>query len=111
MPKINPKAASLAALVALPLSFAAPAAEADSVSSLNCVGARGSASCVAVRRGEITNPHIRAVPQPVSEEERARAEARDKRWVERCRPIIRQDEFGVPRYTYAARGCESGRLD
>jgi len=57
------------------------------------------------------NPHILAVPPPMSADERAAAEARDRRWVERCRPVIRQDEFGVPRYVYAARGCEYGQRD
>ena len=58
-----------------------------------------------------SNVHIVAVPQPISVDERAAAEARDRRWVARCRPVIRQDEYGVPRYVYAARGCEYGRLD
>jgi len=54
---------------------------------------------------------ILAVPPPISAEERAAAEARDRRWVERCRPVIREDEFGVRRYVYAARGCEYGQRD
>ena len=51
------------------------------------------------------------MPQPQSAEERAAAEARDRRWVARCRPAIRQDHYGMPRYSYAAPGCEYGVLD
>ncbi|MGH6770210.1 MAG: hypothetical protein ACRECO_14435 [Xanthobacteraceae bacterium] len=102
-------AAGIAALAALPLSFTAVGA--DSVRTFSCVRAGGAVSCTATRRNGSFNPHIRTVEPPVSDEDRAKAEARDRRWVERCRPIIRQDELGVPRYAYAAQGCEFGRLD
>lgn len=104
-------AASLAALAvgaALPLNIAP--ARADSAYTLGCVGTRGSVSCVAAKGGR-SNPHIIKVPEPVSDEERAAAEARDRRWTARCRPQVRQDGYGVPRYVYAAQGCEYGRLD
>jgi hypothetical protein len=51
------------------------------------------------------------VQGPASPEEVAAAEARDRRWAERCDPVIRQDRYGMPRYTYGAPGCEYGRLD
>ena len=101
------------ALAALALSMTAPArAESGAVAGgVSCFGSIfGSRTCV-WNKGPMQHPHIRTVPQPTSAEERARADARDKRWVERCSPRIRQDEFGVPRYVYAARGCEYGRLD
>jgi hypothetical protein len=47
----------------------------------------------------------------LTDEDVAGAEARDRRWVERCSPLIRQDHFGMPRYSYSAPGCEFGRLD
>jgi len=47
----------------------------------------------------------------VSEQDTAEQERRDKAWQARCKPVIRQDQFGVPRYIYAAHGCEYGRLD
>jgi hypothetical protein len=102
-------AAGLAALAALPLSLTP--APADSVKTFSCVGSRGAVSCTATRRDGPFNPHIVAVPAPATEEERAQADARDRRWVERCRPAIRQDALGVPRYVYSAPGCEFGRLD
>jgi hypothetical protein len=40
----------------------------------------------------------------------ARAGA-DHKWEERCRPTIAQDRYGVPRYQYAAPGCEFGIID
>ena len=110
MPKNIANAAGLVALAALTLSMAAPAAKADTIPSLNYGGARAS-TCAGICRGEPSGPHIVHVPQPESAEARALAEARDRRWIERCRPVIRQDEYGVPRYTYAARGCEYGRID
>jgi hypothetical protein len=48
------------------------------------------------------------VPQPANAEDRAHAAEEDRRWVERCRPTLRQDRYGVPRYQYARPGCEFG---
>jgi hypothetical protein len=31
--------------------------------------------------------------------------------MDRCRPSVRQDRYGVPRYHYAARGCEFGVIE
>jgi len=56
------------------------------------------------------NPHVIPVPQ-ATEDELAAMQARDSRWVARCRPQIRQDRYGMPRYIYAAPDCEYGRLD
>lgn len=33
---------------------------------------------------------------------------RDRLWVERCKPRIATDEYGVDRYVYALPGCEYG---
>lgn len=82
----------------------------ERATTVHCIGRWGSVSCIRFRRAWI-HPHIARVPQPVSEQDRADAEARDRRWVERCQPVIRQDQYGMPRYTYAAAGCEYGRLD
>jgi hypothetical protein len=85
--------------------------------TLSAIGpiATGPASANDVRAQSIfgapINPHISYSPQPISDAARARAEDRDRRWMERCRPVIRQDEHGVERYTYAAAGCEFGRIE
>jgi hypothetical protein len=36
---------------------------------------------------------------------------RDKRWLARCNPVIRQDRYGVERYSYSASGCEFGKSE
>ena len=97
----------VAATLAASAAGAVPAA-ADYMGSTNCVGARGMSSCI-TKWGEGGDPHIIEVPQPLSEDERASAAARDRKWVARCKPVIHQDRYGVPRYYYAAPGCEFGR--
>jgi hypothetical protein len=67
-------------------------------------------SCQRIFRTVRKNPHVIDVPQ-ASGDQLAAAEARDRRWVAHCRPTIRQDAYGMPRYSYAAAGCEYGRLD
>src|SRR5882672_6259044 len=84
-----------AALASLMLPVAPSPAQADTVRTLNCVGGPGSVSCVATRRSG-GNPHITRVPPPVSEQETLEQQQRDKLWQAHCRPIIRQDHFGVP---------------
>lgn len=74
-----------------------------------CVGGGGSFNCV-VRWGEAGDPYIRTVPEPADETERTRAAERDRKWEQRCKPVIAQDAYGVPRYQYAAAGCEFGVL-
>jgi hypothetical protein len=51
------------------------------------------------------------VPQPDNEADKERAAARDHKWIERCRPTIAQDHYGVPRYHYVAEGCEFGVIE
>jgi hypothetical protein len=86
------------------------AARADGMIVGGCVGGQGSLNCVA-RWGEAGDPYIRKVPEPADDAERARSTQRDQKWEARCRPIITQDYYGVPRYRYAARGCEFGVIE
>ncbi len=85
-------------------------AYADGIAVGGCVGSQGSLSCVA-RWGEAGDPYVRKVPEPADEVERARSAEREHKWQERCRPTIAQDRFGVPRYQYAAPGCEFGIIE
>jgi hypothetical protein len=92
---------------------AAPSAaetETGGFETSNCFGTRRAESCVFSYRGPRFNPYVIQVP-PLNEQDRAAAEARDRRWVARCQPTVRQDALGVPRYIYAAPDCEYGRLD
>ena len=91
------------------LAQAQAQAQADGTSTFNCVGTRGSESCVSSRRQGITSPYVIPVPGPRTEQEIAESQQREKLWEARCKPVIRQDEFGVERYVYVARGCEFGK--
>ncbi|MGB6343719.1 MAG: hypothetical protein WBG15_13445 [Xanthobacteraceae bacterium] len=82
-------------------------AQADGLAAGGCVGGGSSLNCVG-RWGEAGNAYIRTVPQPADETERTRAADRDRKWEARCKPVIAQDRYGVPRYQYAAPGCEFG---
>jgi hypothetical protein len=104
------------AACAVTLSFAT-STHADTISVTGCVWApsglfwgAATGGCVE-RHGEAGDPYVRTVPQPTDEIEKARATERDQKWLQRCRPIIAQDRYGVPRYHYAARGCEFGIIE
>ncbi len=103
---VNAAVAGLAIMASL--TAVAPA-QADSLRSTSCVGAGGSFSCVSVRRGSVPNPHI--IPVQPTTEEIAAAEQRERQWVARCRPSLRQDNYGVSHYVYAAPGCEFGKTE
>lgn len=104
----------LAALALLALSMMSAPARSESplegVQTTNCFGTFITESCV-TSFGPRRSPNVIAVPAAATPEERTAMEARDRRWTERCRPVIRQDRYGMPRYSYAAPGCEFGRLD
>lgn len=74
----------------------------------SCVFHGGAGHCVHQFRygARGNNPLSLREPSP---EDIAEAREREKRWVARCRPTLRQDVYGVSRYVYAARGCEYGR--
>ena len=95
------------AIVAFALAAMWSTAHADGVAAGGCVGDWNSLNCVA-RWGEPGNPYVRTVPQSADEAERTRAAERDRKWEARCKPVIAQDRYGVPRYRYAAPGCEFG---
>ena len=83
--------------------FAVEPAHAGGYDNLSCAGSPYFFSCV--RRWDIFPPE-RLVPDP---QEQAEAAERERRWLARCRPVVKQDQFGVGRYRYAAPGCEFGR--
>jgi hypothetical protein len=90
------------------VSSAAPSqARAQEIESGGCVGSAFAYNCVD-RWGPTGDPFIRIVPPPTDAAERARASERERRWVDRCRPVIDHDRYGVARYRYAMPGCEFG---
>jgi len=56
-------------------------------------------------RGYGSLHHLRPTP-----EDDAAAAERERRWAAHCRPVVKQDALGVPRYQYAAPGCEFGKF-
>ena len=108
----------IAAVTALALIGTA-SAQAGGVTTTDCVydlsggwrhGA-GGVSCVQVWRDGQVNGHVIQVPQAQSDEDKTRADEHDRLWKARCRPVIQQDQYGVPRYHYAAPGCDLGKYE
>ncbi len=79
---------------------------AGGVSDTNCISTWQGFDCV-TRWGPPRDPTVRLVPEP-GEEEKARMTAHDRRWLARCRPVVKYDHNGVARYHYSAPGCEFG---
>jgi hypothetical protein len=100
-----PAACAVAALTVS--AFVLTSADADTLVVGGCVGGGGAANCV-LRVGPAGDPYIRLVPAPETDAEKERSAERDRKWIDRCRPVIAQDHYGVPRYHYAAPGCEFG---
>jgi hypothetical protein len=107
---LSPQSWAAIGLSAATLLVILSAAYADGIAVGGCVGSRGGLSCVA-RWGEAGDPYIRKVPPPADDVERARSAERDHKWEARCHPAIVQDRYGVPRYEYAAPGCDFGILE
>jgi hypothetical protein len=99
--------AAAAALSGMMLTAISTAAHADGIAVGGCVGPWRSVNCVA-RWGDAGDPYSRTVVGPSNQTERALAAERDHKWQERCKPVIVQDYYGVPRYRYLAPGCEFG---
>jgi hypothetical protein len=82
-------------------------APAQEVESGGCTLTRHSFNCTS-RIGPAGDPFVRLVPAPADDAAAKRSQERERRWVDRCRPTIAPDGYGVPRYTYALPGCEFG---
>jgi hypothetical protein len=97
-------------LPAITLVPATPA-YADKLIVSGCAGLLWRTHSCVMRMGPAGDPYVRLVPAPESQDGQARSAERDRRWQDRCRPVIVQDRYGVPRYQYAARGCEFGVIE
>jgi hypothetical protein len=86
--------------------FVLSAAHAGGLEVDSCVGSRYSMTCVS-RWGAYGDPYIRQVA-PATEAEKTLQADRDRKWQERCQPLVYQDRYGVQRYEYTAPGCEFG---
>jgi hypothetical protein len=102
----RPFVGSIVGLALLGTSIPFEPAKAGGISVTNCVTSFFDFSCVE-RWGRAGDPLVRHPPGPQGDAESAE---RDRKWVARCRPVIKQDRYGVERYQYAAPGCEFGRF-
>jgi hypothetical protein len=100
--------AATCVIASLSLLPAPAPARADSIRSTYCFATVGAVSCTSQWQrtggGQV-------FPWQVSAHETAASAEREKRWLARCRPVARQDQFGVTRYSYAASGCEFGKTE
>jgi hypothetical protein len=89
-------------------------ASAGFTSSSGCISSgffTGGINCVHTKdKGYGGVARIYKVDEPRAEDVAA-AMQRDRKWMDRCKPVIRRDAYGVGRYYYAAPGCEFGRTD
>jgi hypothetical protein len=106
--RARPLTCGIAALALLGTPVGLAPARADGSAAVNCVGSHGSVSCAA-QWGPRVHPHIRRYSAPRDEQLEKEAAARERRWVARCRPVAKEDPYGVSRYQYAAPGCEFGK--
>jgi len=105
----RPSTSGIAALTLLAAFIGAPPAQAgEGMAVGSCVGSYGSLSCAAYW-GPRVDTHIRRYTPPKDEQLEKEAAARERQWVARCRPVLREDRYGVSRYEYAAPGCEFGK--
>lgn len=103
-------AVRIAAVAALSVVTWSAASADDWLIVGGCVHGYGQVNCV-VRKGPPGDPYVRTVPTPRGEADQARVTERDHKWLQRCRPVIQQDRYGVPRYHYVAAGCEFGVIE
>ncbi len=100
--------ASAVGVIAATLVVATQTAHADYTRSTNCF----AGSCITTFRWGAPGSSIASIKHvdgPQTDEERAEAAEKDRRWVAHCRPALREDRFGMKRYVYAAAGCEFGK--
>jgi hypothetical protein len=79
--------------------------------TLTCVRSGASFICVAGSDNRHPVARILEIPSTGAAAQDAGSADRERNWIARCRPIIRQDPYGVGRYHYVAPGCEFGKSD
>jgi hypothetical protein len=107
-----PAARVIITVVAALVLLATPitSAQAGRIRTTNCVGGWWWHTSCTTQWGEASDPYVRTLPAARSTAEDAELAERDRRWVGHCRPVLRQDRYGVERYQYAVPGCEYGRI-
>jgi hypothetical protein len=103
-------AAGLAAITATLIGLSSAQAWSGSGSE-DCVFSRWGSSCTHSWRRGFVNPYVISVPQPHTEQEIADFNLRDRLWRTRCKPVVKQDIYGISRYSYSAPGCDYGKYE
>ena len=104
--------AAIDSILPLVLAFAfvlaSGTARADGIRSTTCISSSGALFCTTQWRrtggGQL-------LPWQVDPRETAATTERERKWLARCRPVARTDQYGVSRYSYAAAGCEFGKIE
>ena len=100
--------AAINVIFALSLLSSTVPAFADGIRNTTCLTSGGGISCTTLWQrtggGQV-------LPWQIDPRETAANAERERRWLARCRPVARQDQFGVSRYSYAAAGCEFGKTE
>lgn len=93
--------------IATLLTMLAAPVPASAEGAVSCSGGWGFVGCT--WRNGTGKTHVRAVPQPKSEQDKAESAHRERLWVARCRPRLTVDDLGMQRYAYAASACDLGK--
>jgi hypothetical protein len=102
----------LAGVLAASLAASLPAAaQVDGFFTRSCVGHWGMGNCVVQWRVHPRDPNALSATAQRVEPLSPEAQERDRKWLERCKPVGRQDEYGITRLRYAKPGCEFGKTE
>lgn len=91
-------------LIAAMVCVAGSAAAQDRIVSTQCGGFGRSFGCTTIARDLVK-------PAPPTADDIAASDARHAKWLEFCKPVAKQDEMGVSRFSYAHAGCDVGRSE
>ena len=97
--------------VACSMFFGDTPKQAVAGSSVSCIRSGGALICTTNDGSPTAAVGILHVEPVYDAHERANRAAREQKWKARCRPILREDKYGVTRYHYSASGCEFGKTE
>jgi len=90
------------------VALATPPAQADGIRNTTCLQTGGAFSCTSHWRHVTGSQYL---PWQTDPRETAASAERERKWLARCRPVATEDQFGISRYRYAAKGCEFGKTE
>ena len=99
-----------AGLFTLALAASLSPAYADWTITGSCVGGWRMRNCVINKRDHPRDTNLRQV-RSVNADISPESAARDRKWLNFCKPVLATDNYGVEHYHYAHAGCEYGRSE